>query len=139
MGPLISSEHLEKVSQYVDDGLKEGATLAVGGAKPEDPELQNGFFYLPTVLTNCTTDMTVVQNEGFGPVITVEKFSSEEEAIHLANDSIYGLSGGIWSQNIANDVRVAAQMRLVTVWINDFFIFFAHAPWGSYKQSVIGY
>lgn len=139
MGPLISSEHLEKVSQYVDDGLKEGATLAVGGAKPEEPVLQNGFFYLPTVLTNCSTDMDVVQNEGFGPVITVEKFSSEEEAIHLANDSIYGLSGGIWSQDIAKAERVAAQMRMGTVWINDFNIFFAQAPWGGYKQSGIGH
>lgn len=139
MGPLISAEHLAKVAQYVEDGLKEGVTLAVGGGKPEAPELQNGFFYLPTVLTNCSTEMDVVQNEGFGPVITVEKFSTEEEAIHLSNDSIYGLSGGVWSQNIAKAERVAARMRMGTVWINDFNIFFAQAPWGGYKQSGIGH
>ncbi|HLR52056.1 MAG TPA: betaine-aldehyde dehydrogenase [Candidatus Avamphibacillus sp.] len=139
MGPLISAEHLEKVTQYVEDGLKEGATLAVGGGKPKDPELQNGFFYLPTVLTDCSTEMNVVQNEGFGPVITVEKFSTEEEAIRLANDSIYGLSGGVWSKDIAKAERVAAKLRMGTVWINDFNIFFAQAPWGGYKQSGIGH
>ena len=80
---LISADHLDKVSTYVENGIKEGATLAIGGKRPDDPELQNGFFYLPTILTNCTTDMDVVQNEGFGPVITVEKFTTEEEAITL--------------------------------------------------------
>src|SRR5690625_923125 len=139
MGPLISAEHLEKVAQYVKNGLKEGATLAVGGGRPEDTELQNGFFYLPTVLTDCSTEMNVVQNEGFGPVITVEKFSTEEEAIRLANDSVYGLSGGVWSKDIAKAERVAAKMRMGTVWINDFNIFFAQAPWGGYKQSGIGH
>src|SRR5690625_1463906 len=139
MGPLISAEHLEKVAQYVKNGLKEGATLAVGGGRPEDTELQNGFFYLPTVLTECSTELNVVQNEGFGPVITVEKFSTEEEAIRLANDSVYGLSGGVWSKDIAKAERVAAKMRMGTVWINDFNIFFAQAPWGGYKQSGIGH
>lgn len=139
MGPLISKEHLEKVTQYVENGIKEGATLAVGGSRPEDPALADGFFYLPTVLTGCTTDMDVVQNEGFGPVITVEKFSKEEEAIYLANDSDYGLSGGVWSTDIAKAERVAAKMRMGTVWINDFNIFFAQAPWGGYKQSGIGH
>lgn len=138
MGPLISAEHLEKVATYVEKGLEEGATLEVGGGRPDNPELQKGFFYLPTVLTNCTTDMNVVQDEGFGPVITVEKFSTEEEAIHLANDSNYGLSGGVWSQDIAKAERVTAKLRMGTVWINDFNVFFTQAPWGGYKQSGIG-
>src|SRR5690625_2406100 len=139
MGPLISKEHLEKVTNYVNNGIKEGATLAVGGAQPEDPALADGFFYLPTVLTNCTTDMDVVQHEGFGPVITVETFTTEEEAVFLANDSDYGLSGGVWSNDIAKAERIAAKMRMGTVWINDFNIFFAQAPWGGYKQSGIGH
>jgi betaine-aldehyde dehydrogenase len=139
MGPLISAAHLEKVTQYVENGLKEGAALAVGGGRPDDPKLQSGFFYLPTVLTDCSTEMNVVQHEGFGPVITVEKFSTEEEAVRLANDSIYGLSGGVWSKDIAKAERVAAKMRMGTVWINDFNIFFAQAPWGGYKQSGIGH
>ena len=138
MGPLISEQHLNKVIDYVENGIKEGATVATGGKRPEDPALKNGFFYLPTILTNCTTDMDVVQHEGFGPVITVEKFTSEEEAIKLANDSIYGLSGGVWTTDIAKAERCVAKMRMGTVWINDFNLYFPHAPWGGFKQSGIG-
>ncbi|GGK00187.1 betaine aldehyde dehydrogenase [Lentibacillus kapialis] len=138
MGPLISGDHLNKVIQYVENGKKEGAIVAVGGGRPEDPELQNGFFYLPTVLTDCTTDMSVVQDEGFGPVITVEKFTTEEEAIRLANDSIYGLSGGVFTNDIAKAERCVAKMRMGTVWINDVNLYFPQAPWGGYKQSGIG-
>jgi len=139
MGPLISAEHLEKVSTYVENGIKEGATLKIDGKRSDDPTLKHGFFYLPTILTNCTTDMDVVQNEGFGPVITVEKFTTEEEAMTLANDSIYGLSGGVWTKDIAKAERCVAKMRMGTVWINDFNIFFPQAPWGGYKQSGIGH
>ncbi|MGY0693851.1 betaine-aldehyde dehydrogenase [Virgibacillus sp. FSP13] len=138
MGPLISKEQLNKVVNYVENGKKEGATVAVGGDYPDDPELHNGFFYLPTVLTDCTTDMSVVQDEGFGPVITVEKFYTEAEAVRLANDSIYGLSGGVFTNDIAKAERCVAKMRMGTVWINDVNLYFPHAPWGGYKQSGIG-
>ncbi|MFA1820016.1 betaine-aldehyde dehydrogenase [Virgibacillus oceani] len=138
MGPLISEEHLIKVENYVEAGIKEGATIAAGGKRPKAPSLQHGFFYLPTILTNCSTEMKVVQNEGFGPVITVEKFRTEEEAIHLANDSIYGLSGGVWTNDIAKAERCVAKMRMGTVWINEFNLYFPHAPWGGFKQSGIG-
>ncbi|QHE50907.1 betaine-aldehyde dehydrogenase [Pontibacillus sp. HMF3514] len=138
MGPLISAEHLAKVEKYVETGIKEGATLAVGGSRPEDPELQNGFFYLPTIFTDCTTDMDIVQEEAFGPIITVEKFRAEEEAVKLANDSIYGLSGGVWTNDSAKAERCAGKMRMGTVWINEFNLYFPHAPWGGFKQSGIG-
>ncbi len=138
MGPLISAEHLAKVEKYVEKGIEEGATVAVGGGRPEDPELQKGFFYLPTIFTDCTTDMSVVQDEGFGPIITVEKFTAEKEAIKLANDSIYGLAGGVFTNDIAKAERCAAKMRMGTVWINEFNLYFPHAPWGGFKQSGIG-
>ncbi|AUJ25258.1 Betaine aldehyde dehydrogenase [Virgibacillus dokdonensis] len=138
MGPLISKTHLNKVIQYVEDGKKEGATVAVGGQQPDNPNLQHGFFYLPTVLTNCTSNMRVVQDEGFGPVITVETFTTEQEAIQLANDSIYGLSGGVWTKDIAKAERCVSKMRMGTVWINDYNVYFPHAPWGGFKQSGIG-
>lgn len=138
MGPLISAEHLAKVEKYVEAGIKEGATLAVGGSRPENPELQYGFFYRPTIFTNCTTDMSIVQEEAFGPVITVEKFRTEEEAVKLANDSIYGLAGGVWTNDTVKAERCVAKMRMGTVWINDFNVYFPHAPWGGYKQSGIG-
>ncbi len=138
MGPLISKEHLNKVSQYVEAGKEEGANVVIGGKRPDQDELKNGFFYLPTILTNCTTDMSVVQDEGFGPVMTVETFTTEEEAIRLANDSIYGLSGGVWTTDLAKAERCVSRMRMGTVWINDFNVYFPHAPWGGYKQSGIG-
>ncbi|WP_371413663.1 betaine-aldehyde dehydrogenase [Virgibacillus sp. Bac330] len=138
MGPIISKTHLNKVIQYVEDGKKEGATVAVGGQQPDNPNLQDGFFYLPTVLTNCTSNMRVVQNEGFGPVITVETFTTEQEAMQLANDSIYGLSGGVWTKDIAKAERCVSRMRMGTVWINDYNVYFPHAPWGGFKQSGIG-
>jgi len=137
-GPLISAEHREKVEKYVEVGIQEGAKLEIGGKRPEDPDLQNGFFYLPTIFSRCTSDMRIVQEEIFGPVITVEKFRSEEEAVALANDSIYGLAGAVWSRHIDKAEWVAAKLRLGTVWINDFHPYFAQAPWGGYKQSGIG-
>ncbi len=138
MGPLISKEHLEKVENYVEIGKQEGAEVLVGGNRPDDPELQDGFFYLPTVVTNCSSDMKIIQEEVFGPVLTVETFKTEDEAINKANDTIYGLAGGVFSQDIAKAERVAKDLRIGTIWINDFHPYFAQAPWGGYKQSGIG-
>ncbi len=137
-GPMISAEHRAKVESYVEIGKNEGAKLVVGGKRPEDPELQNGFFYLPTIFTNCTSDMRIVQEEVFGPVLTVETFKTKEEAVQLANDTIYGLAGAVWTQDLSKAEFVAARLRMGTVWINDFHPYFAQAPWGGYKQSGIG-
>lgn len=137
-GPMISSEHRAKVERYVEIGKQEGATLRAGGKRPDAPALQNGFFYEPTLFTDCTTDMKIVQEEVFGPVLTVERFTTKEEAIQLANDSIYGLAGGIWTEDTLKANQVAGELRMGTVWINDFHPYFAQAPWGGYKQSGIG-
>jgi betaine-aldehyde dehydrogenase len=137
-GPLTSAEHREKVERYVAAGLAEGAVLRCGGARPDDPALADGFYYLPTVLDRCTSDMSVTQDESFGPVLTVETFTTEDQAVQIANDSIYGLAGAVWTQDAGRGQRVAGRLRMGTVWINDYHPYVPQAEWGGYKQSGTG-
>ncbi|CAM3821203.1 betaine-aldehyde dehydrogenase [Alicyclobacillus pomorum] len=138
MGPLISEEHRAKVEQYLAIGRAQGAKLLVGGKRPERGDLQKGFFVEPTVFDDCVSSMRIVQEETFGPILTIETFRTEEEAIDLANDTVYGLAGAVWTRDMARARRVSRALRLGTVWINDFHPYFAQAPWGGYKQSGIG-
>ena len=138
MGPLISAEHRDKVEALVAVGVKEGARLVLGGARPDDPALAGGFFFEPTLFVDCQADMTIVREEVFGPVITVERFSTEAEVLRHANDTVYGLSAGFWTRDEARIERVSRALRFGTVWVNSFNVYFAAAPWGGYKQSGIG-
>ena len=137
-GPLISYSHLCNVLQYVEKGVAEGAKLLVGGKRSELPEHANGWYFLPTVLDDCTTTMSCVQDESFGPVMTVEVFDSEAQAVALGNDTVFGLSGGVWSGDSAKAARVASALRHGTIWVNDFGPYRPAAEWGGYKQSGIG-
>jgi len=138
MGPLISAEHRDKVERYVEVARQEGAKLVLGGRRPEAAHLQGGFYYEPTLFTGCSNDMKIVQEEVFGPVITIEKFSTEDEAVKRGNSTIYGLSAGFWTRDPDRIQRMSRALRFGTVWVNDFNVYFTQAPWGGYKQSGLG-
>jgi betaine-aldehyde dehydrogenase len=137
-GALISADHRAKVERYIRAGIDEGARLVAGGGRPTEPGLQAGFYVRPTVFADCTADMRIVREEIFGPVVTVERFTTEDEAIRLGNDTTYGLSGAVWTADPARAQRVAAALRHGTVWINDYNTYFPEAEWGGFKQSGIG-
>ena len=137
-GPLVSAAHRDKVEGLLRGALAEGAVLRAGGGRPTEPELRSGFFLRPTVLDGCHAGMTVVREEVFGPVLTVELFDEEDEAVALANDTPYGLAGAVWTQDAGRGERVAARLRLGTVWINDYHPYVPQAEWGGFKQSGTG-
>ncbi len=137
-GALISAEHRDKVERYVRGAIDEGARLVAGGRRPDDASLQGGFFYRPTVFADVRRDMRIIREEVFGPVLTIERFSTEEEAIALGNDTTYGLAGAVWTADAARAERVARRLRHGTVWINDYNTYIPEAEWGGFKQSGIG-
>jgi betaine-aldehyde dehydrogenase len=137
-GALISEEHRAKVEAFVTEAIADGARLVAGGRRPDEPELQAGYFYRPTVITDVTRDMRIIREEVFGPVLTVERFSTEDEAIAMANDTTYGLAGAVWTADASRAQRVASRLRHGTVWINDYNTYLPQAEWGGFKQSGIG-
>ncbi|MBW2524345.1 MAG: aldehyde dehydrogenase family protein [Deltaproteobacteria bacterium] len=138
MGPLISAEHRAKVDGYVAGARQSPARLVAGGRIPSESRLAAGFFYEPTLITECDASMAIVRDEVFGPVLTVERFRTEQEVVDRANDTSYGLSAGVWTRDEERIERVGRALRFGTVWVNDFNVYFAAAPWGGYKQSGLG-
>ena len=136
MGPLISKAQVEKVEGYIQSGLDEGARLLCGGRTPA--HVQSGFYIEPTIFTNTRPDMKIVQEEIFGPVLVVQRFSDEREAIRLANDTVYGLAGAVFTNDVAKAHRVIKKLRAGITWINTYHPTYNEAPWGGYKQSGIG-
>lgn len=134
-GPLVSTTQREKMEKFVETALAEGAQLRTGGRAPSDPALADGSYFLPTVFDHCTREMDIVQLETFGPILTVERFDTEAEALRLGNDTAYGLAAGVRTNDPERGERMVRGLRHGTVWLNDFGYYTAAAEWGGYKKS----
>lgn len=138
IGPIITEKDMEKVLSYIKSGVEEGATLVCGGKRYTENGCDKGYFILPTVFDNCTSSMKIVREEIFGPVVSIQTFKTEEEAIDMANDTPYGLAGGVFTKDTGRAHRVISEIRAGITWINCFAPTFNEAPWGGYKMSGIG-
>jgi betaine-aldehyde dehydrogenase len=134
MGPLVSERQLARVEEYVAIGKREGARLVCGGSRIHRP----GWYFQPTVFVDTKPAMRVVQEEIFGPVLVVQRFTDEDDAVRLANDSVYGLAGAVFTSDAARAHRVVRKLRAGITWINTYHPTYNEAPWGGYKRSGIG-
>lgn len=135
MGPMVSDEQLQTVLGYVERGLAEGARLVTGGNRLEGSLYGAGWYMAPTLFADCRPEMEVVQEEIFGPVLVVQKFREEEEAVRLANESRYGLAGAVWTRDINRALRVSSEVDTGTIWVNDYHPVPSGSPFGGYKES----
>jgi acyl-CoA reductase-like NAD-dependent aldehyde dehydrogenase len=134
LGPLSSKAQLERVRSYIRKGLDEGAELVAGGAEPPQGAPAGGYYVRPTVFGRVKNSMTIAQEEIFGPVLSIIPYKDEEEAVRIANDTLYGLAGAVWSKDDARAQRVARRIRAGQVDINGG-AFNMNAPFGGFKQS----
>jgi aldehyde dehydrogenase (NAD+) len=137
-GPIVSKAQLETVERYVAIGREEGAEVLAGGERAIVEGHDGGYYYRPTILGGVDNSMRVAQEEIFGPVLAVIPFEDDDEAARLANESIYGLAGGIWSGDNDRAIKLAERIRTGTVWINDWHMINPRYPFGGYRQSGIG-
>lgn len=135
MGPLVSETQLKRVMDYIQVGQKEGAKLVIGGDRPAGEKYGNGYFVNPTIFTDVKPEMRIVQEEIFGPVVVIQRFKNEEEAVELANGTAFGLAGAVFSNDITRAHRMIKAIRAGITWVNGYHYTYNECPWGGYKQS----
>ncbi len=138
MGALISKAQHDKVLKYIEIAKEDGATLAYGGNVPDDPELANGFFVEPTIFTNVTPDMRIAKEEVFGPILSVLRWSDEDDLFDAVNDVEYGLTGSVWTTSLANAHNASSRIESGYIWVNGAGPHYVSVPFGGYKMSGIG-
>jgi len=138
VGPVTNVPQYKKILDYIDIGKREGAEAVLGGVKATRPECGDGWFVEPTIFTGVKNKMRIAQEEIFGPVLSIIPFSDDEEAIHIANDIIYGLAAGVWTKDLRRAMVMAERLEAGTVWINTYRAVSYMSPFGGYKKSGIG-
>jgi acyl-CoA reductase-like NAD-dependent aldehyde dehydrogenase len=135
MGPLAYREHRDKVEGYIGAAKRSGAKLLLGGDRPDTPETKEGYFVAPTIFGDCTNDMPFMRDEMFGPVVGLARFRTIDEAVALANDTKFGLSGSVWTKDVRAGLVIAGRIKAGTVWINEHLCISCETPWGGCKES----
>jgi acyl-CoA reductase-like NAD-dependent aldehyde dehydrogenase len=138
VGPITTRPQYEKVLGYIDLAKQQGAKCVLGGGPARRPELGDGWFVEPTVFTGVTPQMRIAQEEVFGPVLSIIPFDSDEEALEIANGSVYGLAAGVWTSSIGRALKMAHELEAGTVWTNTYRVSSPLSPFGGYKRSGFG-
>lgn len=138
IGPIATPPQFRKILDYIEIAKREGATCVLGGAQAEGPALGNGLFVKPTIFTNVHNGMRIAQEEVFGPVLSVIRFRTDDEAVRIANDTAYGLAAGVWTQSLDRAINLPPRLRAGTVWVNAYRVVSYLAPFGGFKNSGIG-
>jgi aldehyde dehydrogenase (NAD+) len=138
IGPVTTRAQYQKVLGYIDIAKSEGATCVLGGGPAKRPECGDGWFVEPTIFTNDDNRMRIAQEEVFGPVLSIIPFDSDEEAIEIANDVLYGLAAGVWTSDIGRALNMVKRIRAGTIWVNAYRVVSYMSPFGGFKRSGLG-